>query len=479
MYRHKELAPSEYLEILMERIAADGSHELPLNAFMELLEAQSRHQAQIADTFYAADSSTPEGGAPTESLPLMGLPVATKEKHGLQGHSLSQGMRAHAEAVAQEDHPLVARIRQAGGIIHGRTTSPEFSCATVTHSQIWGVTRNPWDRHLSPGGSSGGAAAALAAGMTPLATASDIAGSTRLPAAFTGTVGYKGPYGTVPGAGPLAADWYRGDGAMARCVTDVALLTDIIRGPHLTDHSTVPSPGISLPGGEQALSGLKGRRLAYSSTLGDYPVEREVLAQTEKIVKAVEAAGADVISVEMPWTTERIREVSMAHFGHVLARGMGALLAGQEDTAERYTRRFIEDARTHAERWNMFETLSAEHQIQSELMAVLQNVDALLTPASAIRALDAEGLYLEGVTVPDQPSGEDRNVQHYWEAHMTVPFNIANRCPVLCVPVGLASGFPVGLQIVTKPFDESEAFAMGRAIEQLTPDLYGTSALMG
>ena len=308
--------------------------------------------------------------------------MAAKEKHALEGRSISQGMQAHIGAVADADHPLVARIRQAGGIIHGRTTSPEFSCATVTHSRMWGVTRNPWDRSLSPGGSSGGAAA-LAAGMTPLATGSDIAGSTRLPAAFTGTVGYKGPYGTVPGSSPFAADWYRGDGALARSVADVALLTEVMRGQHSADHASLPSQRVTVRDGEQALAGLRGRRLAYSSTLGNYPVERSVREQIDHVITALEAAGAVIVEVELPWTTERIRQIGMAHFGHFLARGMSKLLSGQEHTAEAYTHRFIEIASEHANQWGLFETVAAEHRIQAELEAALQGVDALLTPASA------------------------------------------------------------------------------------------------
>ncbi|WP_204367103.1 amidase [Nocardiopsis salina] len=478
LFRSKALAPSEYLGVLLDRIAADARHEQPLNAFMEVLDGPAREQARAADTFYAR-----HGNDGTLGAVLMGLPVATKEKHALAGHSHSQGMRAHAGAVAGEDHPAVARIRAAGGLVHGRTTSPEFSCATVTHSRMWGVTRNPWNRALSPGGSSGGAAAALAAGMTPLATASDIAGSTRLPAAFTGNVGYKGPYGTVPGAGPFAADWYRGDGAMARTVADTALLTDVMRGPHPSDHATVPSRGIAVATEEQALSTLQGRRLAYSPTLGNHPVERGVLREVERAVTALEAAGADVVEVDLPWTTEELSEVGMAHFGHLLAEGMRSLLAGQEHTAEAYTLRFIEAAREHAARRTLYETVAAEHRIQADLATALRGVDALLTPASAVRALAADGQYLDGITVTDQPDGADRTLEHYWQAHMAVPFNIANRCPVLCVPAGAAAagatgaveagaagaapGFPVGLQIVGHSFDETTVFEIGQAVESL------------
>ena len=165
--------------------------------------------------------------------------MAAKEKHGLQGRTLSQGLVTRKDTIAATDHPVIDRIRRAGGIIHARTTTPELSCATVTHSPLWGVTRNPWNQQFSPGGSSGGSGAALAAGFAPLATASDIAGSTRLPASFTGTVGYKAPYGRIPGLAPLSADHYRGDGPMARTVADTALLANIMSGRHHGDHTTV------------------------------------------------------------------------------------------------------------------------------------------------------------------------------------------------------------------------------------------------
>ncbi|MDQ6739331.1 MAG: amidase family protein, partial [Actinomycetota bacterium] len=152
--------------------------------------------------------------------PCWGIPVAAKEKHGIRGRTLSQGLTAHKDNVAGASHPEIERIQRAGGIIHARTTTPEYSCATVTHSPLWGVTRNPWNKRYSPGGSSGGSAAAVAAGFSTLATASDIAGSTRLPASFTGTVGFKAPYGRIPGLAPLCADHYRGDGPLARTVAD-------------------------------------------------------------------------------------------------------------------------------------------------------------------------------------------------------------------------------------------------------------------
>src|SRR5699024_2663860 len=157
-----------------------------------------------------------------------------------------------------------------------------------------GVTRNPWNLELSPGGSSGGSAAALAAGFAPLATASDIAGSTRLPAAFTGTVGFKAPYGRVPGAQPLAADWYRGDGPMARPVADAARPARGMGGLHPRDPATIDSTGFLVgfgPTSTEAAGRLRGRRVALCLRVRDFPVGEDILANTRTVAGGFERRG--------------------------------------------------------------------------------------------------------------------------------------------------------------------------------------------
>lgn len=467
-FRARELAPSEYLEALLERIVTDEDQEQPVNAMTEVLADEARKQALAADNQYASAADQ------TGQL-LAGLPVATKEKHAIAGRVCSQGMQPYADAVSPESCTVVSRIRAAGGIIHARTTSPELSCATMTHSKMWGVTRNPWDLQLSPGGSSGGAGAALAAGMTPLATASDIAGSTRIPAGFSGVVGYKAPYGTVPGIGGFAGDWYRGDGAMARTVADTMLLTEVMRGRDNRDHNSLPSP----LGPHQVTAKmveafsdpdqLRGVRIGYSPTLGDYPVESGVRVVMDAAVSTLAEWGAEVEEVELPWTTACIRDTTMTHFGHLLADVIAHAFTVREGEMEEYTSRFIEVAKQHASRMTLYESLEREHQMQMELASAMEGLNALITPVSAIRGLAADGNYLDGITVPNQPGGGERHLEHYWEAHMTVPFNVANRCPVLSVPAGKANGFPVGAQIVGHPFDERSVFEIAAVWERLMP----------
>lgn len=452
LFRSGTLSPVELLTAVAERTETANP---AVNALTETLFAEAMVQAREAEAAYRSGD--------TGERPLLGLPVATKEKHALAGRSLSQGLLAHAGTVAAADHPVVARIRAAGGIVHARTTSPEFSCATVTHSPMWGVTRNPWNLDRSPGGSSGGAGAALAAGLAPLATASDIAGSTRLPAAFTGTVGYKAPYGRIPGQAPLSADWYRGDGPMARTVADTALLANVMSGRHPADHASFGGPGV-LPLRYPDAGELAGVRVALCLRLGDYPLDAAVEANTRAVAAALQGAGAVVEEVELPWTTAGIRETIFTHFGHILGPAMEEATDGDQEQLASYTRRFMADARAAAERTTLVEGLAAEARIQAELATAMAGFDVLLCPTSGAGSLAADGDYLDGISVAG------RTLQHYWEGHLTAPFNITNRCPVLAVPSGFgADGVPTGVQVVGHPFAEESVFRLGAAIEVLRP----------
>ncbi|MDT0197077.1 amidase [Arthrobacter sp. AB6] len=455
LFRTRELSPLELLETLITRTeAVNGS----INALTETLFDEARVAARQAATRYARGR---------DIAPLLGLPVAAKEKHGLRGRTLSQGLLARKGDIAAADHPVIERIKHAGGIIHTRTTTPEYSCATVTHSPLWGVTRNPWNLRYSPGGSSGGSGAALAAGLAPLATASDIAGSTRLPAAFTGTVGFKAPYGRIPGLAPLSADHYRGDGPMGRTVADTALLANVMAGKHPGDHTSLAGvPHLaSAPGAADAAAGM---RIALCVRLGNYPVAADVEANTRAVASALREAGAVVEEIELPWTTELISRTIFTHFGYLLGPAMEDETVGTAETLASYTRRFMADARRAAEQNRYLDGVRAETRIQAELAAAMAGYDALICPASAVASLDADGDYLDGIDLDG--TGDGRHLEHYWEGHMTAPFNIANRCPVLAVPSGTAGcGIPTGVQIVGHPFDDATVFRVGSAVEAVRP----------
>lgn len=455
-FRSGALSP---VELMREHASRIASINCKVNALTETMLDEALDAARDAERAYTIGSH--QGRAVGEpGTELLGLPVAAKEKHAIAGRTLSQGLSFEASTIATNSHPIVDRIRGAGGIIHARTTSPEFSCATVTHSPLWGVTRNPWNLRCSPGGSSGGAGAALAAGFTTLATASDIAGSTRLPAAFCGVVGYKAPYGRIPGVGPLAADWYRGDGPMARTVADAALLANVMSGRAAMDHRSLPA-ATRLP---LRFGPPEGLRVALCIRLGDYRVSPDVEANTRQAGAALEAAGCVVEEIELPWTSRGITDTAFAHFGTILAPAISKAIERHEDEVAAYTRQFVADALAAAERKTLFDTLASEEMIQNQLASAMAGFDALLCPTSAVSQLEADGEYLHGI------AHGGAQLAHYWEGHMTVPFNIANRCPVLAVPSGLSDdGVPIGVQVVGHPFDEETVFQIGAALEQSAP----------
>lgn len=454
-FRDGELSPSDVLRAQLKRIERHNGGASGINALTEYFPEQAMEQARLADDLYAqARRST------VDLPPLLGITVATKEKHALAGQSITQGLQCQRDAVAVEDHPIVERLKKAGAIIHARTTSPEFSCATVTHSPMWGVTRNPWNLTKSPGGSSGGAGAALAAGYTTLATASDIAGSTRIPAAFTGTVGYKAPYGRVPGAGFLASDWYRGDGPMGRTVSDVSMMSSVISGRHVSDANSWGSNGVApLP---QLIPEIRTIRFGVSQTLGAFPVSPSVADAFQRTVSMLRETGASVVEVDLPWTTEQVRETFFAHFGQILGPAMAQIVEGTTDERAPYTDRFIEEALLAGEKYQLIDSLRMDSQLNNELNAATAMVDVLLCPTNAVDWLEAEGQYLNGVTVAGQ------TLEHYWEGHMTSPFNIANRRPAISIPVGVGDeGVPIGLQIVGAPYDERSVFTAAFHLERL------------
>lgn len=475
-FRTKELSPVDYLSAVIGRITSEDER---INAVTEVVE-EAVTSAKDAERFYAK-ATADELAEAAATRPLLGLPVIAKEKHALAGRTLTQGLIHERDTLAEADAAIIARIRAAGGYVHARATSPEFSCATITHSPMWGVTRNPWNLELSPGGSSGGSGAALAAGYGPLATASDIAGSTRLPAAFTGTVGFKAPYGRIPGAQPLAADWYRGDGPMARTVADTALLARVMVGLDASDHATIASPGFLDDfdaASAEVLDRLRGKRVALCLRLGDFPVGEDIIANTRAVASELEAAGAIVEEIELPWTAERIFETAFTHFGNILAPAMRAATRGHEDTLADYTLRLMADAEAAAGRHSQYEGLTMEAQIQAELAAAMDGFDVLLAPTSAVAGLEADASYLDGITIDSTGVGRDGSdgdveglrLGHYWQSHMTMPFNICNRVPIVNVPSGMADcGIPTGLQVIGHPFDDRAAFEVAAAVEQLVP----------
>ena len=222
-FRDRSLSPVELLQALINR--AEQVEET-INAFTFRHYDQAMAKAKKAEAKYAAGKRV---------RALEGLPVAIKDESEIKGWPMSNGSLTLKDNFSTATSPINQRILDAGGIVHARTATPEFSCAGYCHSRLWGVTRNPWNPAFTPGGSSGGSAASLAAGTSVLATGSDIGGSVRIPASASGVAGFKPPYGRVPQEAPFNLDFYCHSGPLARSVTDLAILQNVISGPHPED----------------------------------------------------------------------------------------------------------------------------------------------------------------------------------------------------------------------------------------------------
>mgnify|MGYP001018339717 CR=1 FL=1 len=431
----RELSPVELLDAVVARTERT---EPLIGAVTE----------QMLDDAYAAARESEQRFKDGTARPLEGIPLMLKEEQPIAGRLSEEGSLLERGNVAAVTHPIVDRIFNSGAVVHGRTTTPEFCCAPVTHTELWGITRNPFNTEMTPGGSSGGAGAVLAAGSTVLATGSDIGGSIRIPSSYCGVVGFKPPFGRVPGLAPFNSDTYCADGPMARSVADTALLQNVISGPWAGDQASL-RPGLLLTAEAQSLVGTK---IALCISLGGYTPDPEVVANTLRFADALRSAGAIVDEVELPWTPDRVLEIAWAHFGAVMGPFIESV--GEEDPAKvaqlmPYTRAFIEAAGTAG---SYIEGVEAETAFYRPLGDLLEQYDALICPTIANTGMAANEACTDSAAIFSQL--------------MTLPFNVVGRVPVLAVPSGrAANGVPTGVQIVGRTYDDQTVFRIGAAVE--------------
>jgi len=447
-FRDRELSPVELVTAVIDRAE---TVEPVINAFAETFYDQALEQARAAEARYAGQGEAPR--------PLEGLPVAVKEEAEIAGQHNTLGSLPLRDNVADQTNAFVQRILDAGGIVHARTTTPEFSCAPVTWTRLWGVTRNPWNTQYSPGGSSGGSAAALAAGTAALATGSDIGGSIRIPASFSGVVGFKPPYGRVPEMAIFNLDHYCHEGPLARTVADCALLENVIAGPHPSDVASI-RPKLEIP---RELPPAAGMRIAFSADLGCYRVDEDVAANSRAAADRLRYAGATVEEVELPWDLEDIKRAARIHFGMIFGASIKEINAKHADELTSYARSLVAEA-DEVSKDDFVAGLALEGRIYVPLGQLLEEFDALICPTFAVPALPAEYDPGQPVVVNGQASTD------WMDVMMTLPFNIASRCPVMSVPSGLSrDGVPTGLAIVGRTFDDVAVFRVAAAHEGQMP----------
>ena len=327
--------------------------------------------------------------------------------------------------IDEADARIVERIKRAGAIIHGRSTAPEFGCAAVTHSKLWGVTRNPWNPDFTPGGSSGGAAAQLAAGTTTLANGSDIGGSIRIPASCCGVVGFKPPYGRVPEDAGFNLDFYCHEGPLARSVADCALFENVIAGPHPRDIATL-RPKLNIPA---QLKGIEGWKIAYSIDLGYCEVDPDVRRNTEAALDVFRDLGCTVEAVDLGWSWQ-VLSVAMTHLGYLFGNSMVKYLARHRYDMTNYARAFAEFARTTTAE-AFFDAMVFADEMYATLGPVLERYNVLVCPTTALAAVPADH---DSTREPVEINGLEVEPMLGWV--MTYPFNVMSRYPVISCALG-------------------------------------------
>jgi len=424
--------------------------EPTINAICANYYDEAMDQAKQAEAKYSNSAS--------DIRPLEGLTIAIKDESELEGKISTSGSLILKDYVAEETSYANQRILDAGGIVHTRTTTPEFCCAGTTHSKRWGVSRNPWNSEFTCGGSSGGSGASLAAGTTTLATGSDIGGSIRIPASCNGVVGFKPPYGRVPEGLIFNLDTYNHNGPMARNVDDCRLLENVMAGPHPKDIATI-KPKLEIP---ENLDDIKGWRIAYSMDLGFVEVDEDVRNNTLQALKTFESLGARVEEVKLGWTQD-CATAGMNYLKHLFGGSIAELLEEHSDIMTNYARNFALDAGGTTSS----DFLAAQEMagiMYNEFGPMIEDYDLFICPTTSLPAVPADqDPYIHKVEI------NGKEVDPFLGWVMTYPFNILSRCPVMSVPSGFAkNGVPTGIQLIARTYDDTRVFQAAKAFEAAT-----------
>ncbi len=437
---------------VVERCRREIEHKnARLNAFVYLDFDGAHRQAEELDRRIA-------GGAKAGAL--AGVAFGVKDiRESCAGMPRGNGSLFHRNDPPEtKDSVFIARLRAAGAIPVGKVATAEFGMDGVTHTLAHGTTRNPWNLSRTPGGSSGGSAAAVAGGLVPFCTAGDAGGSTRSPAGYTGTIGLKPSLGRIPrmdGFGDRSCP-----GVITATVADTARILDVVAGPDDCDRMTLPSSGGRYEDLMDTLD-VSGLRAVWSEDLGFAPVEPEVAALT----RAAACRLADAAGLRMLDQSVRFTNVYMAANMHLTRRFADELtqrgiLPGQEHLLSPGPRFFLEKAQSFSDA-DVFNALQLEKRLEQEIAAFFQGADVLLNPCHSTAAFAAEG------PLPEWIAGKDASQTHGDSFPMLA--NIGWN-PSISVPAGLtADGLPVGLLITVRRHRDDIALRLARILEIAAP----------
>jgi len=443
--RQKKLSPLELVEAHLARIEKLNPK---LNAFVQVDAEGARRQARAAE----------DAVARSERIgPLHGVPISIKSSIEVKGMRCEAGTKLRAGFVAAQDAPLVSRLRKAGAIILGNTNTPELLMAWETDNLLYGRTNNPWDLSRTPGGSSGGEAAAIAAGCSAGGVGSDGGGSIRVPAHFSGICGLKPTPGRIPATGHFPSSvgpfaLLGVVGPLARTVTDLKVLFEVMQGPDDGDPSAAPVP-VRWPGRDD----LKKLRIGYFEDDGRTPVTSETRAAVRAAAEALRRAGFEVEPFR-PEGLESARQLWWQFFGIAGGMLLGPMTKGREADLSPILKQFSSwvaaepshTAQTLLDAWIMRDV------VRMQIFSEMREYPILLCPVAALPAFrhGERSWKIDGQTV------------QYLDAwSYTEWFNLLGT-PAAAVPVERSNeGLPIGVQIVARPWQEELVLAVAAELE--------------
>jgi amidase len=423
----------------------------------------------FVDVFEEAAVAEAEAIGPDDDRPFAGVPIAIKNNRAVSGRRLTLAAEFLGDFVARYDHNVVARLKAAGFVIVGTTTLPEWGILPTTETRRFGPTRNPWDQSRTPGGSSGGSGAAVAAGMVPIAHANDGGGSTRIPAACCGLVGLKPQRGRIsvaPDAGQL---FLVQDGVLTRTVAETAALLDLLAGPVLGDMSWAPPPSepFAVSAGRDP-----GRKRIAMTTLSPIPgvaIDPVCVQAVQDAAALLESLGHEVFEADPPWgNDDALLNTFTASFGPAVCTqiALAQMLAGRpatEDDMEPLSWAVWELCKSI----NSTDALLAElqlHAVGRGLITWIAQYDALLTPALAEAPVTLGTIDPLDATDPMRTFARSGAFTPF-----TAPLNVSGQ-PAISLPLfERENGLPLAVQLVGQPAGEGDLLALAAQLEQAAP----------
>jgi aspartyl-tRNA(Asn)/glutamyl-tRNA(Gln) amidotransferase subunit A len=443
LYRARAASPVEALNAILVRAETVNPK---INALRLIDAERARAQARASEARWAK-------GAPLSEID--GAPVSIKELVRTKDWPHTMASLLSDKTPATEDSTVTARLREAGAVIFAQSTSPEYGFKGITESPLNGVTRNPWNLERTPGGSSGGAGAAVAAGLGPLAIGTDGGGSIRIPASCTGLVGLKATFGRIPAWPASMHGDLANTGPMTRTALDCAMMMNVLAKPDPRDAHSLPDDGVDY---EAAIRrDLKGLKVAVIARFGDYHLDADVALRFGEAVRAFEAMGCVVEEVEAPFDHAKAGAAWYVHWLSALQR---LLQVYPEARHAEFDPALLAQARTGAAFpvQTVIDAQVTRREASHAWNLLLSRYDLVLSPTLAVPP------FAIGRSAPDGPDGKPNP---NWAC--TSIFNLT-RHPTLSTPCGLSrDGLPIGLQITAAHYRDDLVLAAARAFAEVKP----------